>query len=219
MLWESSKMEQRYDAVLGVMRDGFTVSEVAQKFGVSRQSVHRWIARYNDGGLEALAKRSSRPATSPAQIAGHIEARILELRRHHHSWGPVRLRYQLPREGVSPLPSESSVYRALHRSGLIEESARRKKLPTYKRWERGRQMELWQMDVVGGVLLEDGTDCKILTGIDDYSRFMVCAGIMTRDQPPGVRSLGARPRELRRARRDSHRQRQDLHQSFRPHAH
>src|ERR1039458_3524559 len=36
------------------------------------------------------------------------------------------------------------------------------------------------MDVVGGVLLEDGTECKILTGIDDHSRFMVCAGIMTR---------------------------------------
>jgi hypothetical protein len=36
MLWESSKMEQRYDAVLGVIRDGFTVTEVAQKFGVVR---------------------------------------------------------------------------------------------------------------------------------------------------------------------------------------
>ena len=31
-LWESSKMEQRYDAVLGVIRDGFTVTEVAQKW-------------------------------------------------------------------------------------------------------------------------------------------------------------------------------------------
>jgi hypothetical protein len=29
-------MEQRYDAVLGVTRDGFSVTEVAQKFGASR---------------------------------------------------------------------------------------------------------------------------------------------------------------------------------------
>ena len=36
MVWESSKMEQRYDAVLGVIRDGFTVTEVAQKFGEAR---------------------------------------------------------------------------------------------------------------------------------------------------------------------------------------
>lgn len=180
MLWESSKMEQRYDAVVGVIRDGFTVTEVAQKFGVSRQSVHTWLARYEEGGLEALAERSSRPTTSPAQIEGRIEARILELRRHHPSWGAVHLRHQLQREGVTPLPSESSVYRALRRAGLIEQKARRKKIPAYKRWERGRSMELWQMDVVGGVLLEDGTECKIVTGIDDHSRFMVCAGVMTR---------------------------------------
>jgi transposase len=112
MLWELSKMEQRYDAVLGVIRDGFTVTEVAQKFGVSRQSVHTWLQRYEAGGLEALKERSSRPLTSPAQIEGRIEARILELRRHHPSWGAVHLQYQLKKEGVTPLPSESSVYRA-----------------------------------------------------------------------------------------------------------
>jgi len=180
MLWQSSKMEQRYDAVLGVIRDGFSVTEVAKKFGVSRQSVHTWLHRYEAGGLEALAERSSRPATSPAQIAGRVEARILELRRHHPNWGAVTLQYHLQKENVDPLPSESSIYRALVRAGLIEEKSRRKKLPAYTRWERGRPMELWQMDVVGGVLLEDGTECKILTGIDDHSRFMVCAGIMTR---------------------------------------
>ena len=180
MLWESSKVEQRYDAVLGVIREGFSVTEVAQKFGVSRQSVHTWMQRYEEGGFEALKDRSSRPKTSPAQIAGVIEARILELRRHHPSWGPVHLRYQLKVEGVSPLPSESTVYRALVRSGLIEEQSRRKKLPKNKRWERGRPMELWQMDVVGGVLFEDGTEGKIFDGIDDHARFITCAGIMTR---------------------------------------
>jgi transposase-like protein len=49
VLWESSKVEQRYDAVLGVIRDGFTVTEVAKKFGVSRQSVHTWIQCYEAG--------------------------------------------------------------------------------------------------------------------------------------------------------------------------
>ena len=46
-----------------------------------------------------------------------------------------------------------------------------------RRWERGGPMELWQMDVVGGVLLADGTECKVLTGIDDHSRFVVCSGV------------------------------------------
>jgi transposase len=130
-------MEQRYDAVLGVIRDGFTVTEVARKFGVSRQTVHVWLARYEEGGLEALADRSHRPVSSPAQIDAHVEARLLELRRHHPSWGQIRLEHQLMKEGFKPVPSASSIYRALKRHGLIEEKSRRKKLPTYKRWERG----------------------------------------------------------------------------------
>jgi transposase InsO family protein len=180
VLVELTKMEQRYDAVLGVIRDGYTVSEVAQAYGVSRQSIHTWLARYEEGGLPALAEQSHRPKTSPLQMAPRTEARLLELRRHHPSWGQVRLRHQLERDGVEDVPSLSGIYRALRRHNLIEPKARRKKLPTYKRWERGRPMELWQMDVVGGVLLDDGTECKVLTGVDDHSRFCVCAGIMER---------------------------------------
>jgi len=36
-------MEQRYQAVLAVVQDGWKVTEVAQRLGVSRQSVHAWI--------------------------------------------------------------------------------------------------------------------------------------------------------------------------------
>jgi hypothetical protein len=80
MLWESSKMEQRYDGVLGVIRDGFTVTEVAQKFGVSRQSVHSWMRRYEAGGLDDFAEQSSRPATSPTGARSGYRPR-LHLRR------------------------------------------------------------------------------------------------------------------------------------------
>ena len=41
-------------------------------------------------------------------------------------------------------------------------------------------MELWQIDVMGGVLLEDGTECKVITGIDDHSRFCVIAKLVHR---------------------------------------
>jgi len=180
VLVEISKVEQRYDAVLAVIRDGLTVTEVAQAFGVSRQSLYRWMVRYEQGGREALAERSHRSRSCPHQLSAAIEARVLELRRQHPGWGPIRLLHQLGREGQSDLPSHMAVYRSLVRHRLIEPRATRKKLPTYKRWERGRPMELWQMDVVGGVLLEDGTECKVLTGVDDHSRFCVCAGVMVR---------------------------------------
>ncbi|HUC37338.1 MAG TPA: IS481 family transposase [Acidimicrobiales bacterium] len=180
MLKELSKVEQRYNAVLAVIRDGMRVVEVAEKFGVHRDTVHVWLARYEAGGLTGLADRSHRPRNSPLQMSAAIEARVLELRRWRPHWGPMSIRHQLAREQAAPLPSVSGIYRALRRHGLVESQERRKRLPTYKRWERGRPMELWQMDVVGGVLLADGTECKVLTGVDDHSRFCVCAGIMVR---------------------------------------
>jgi hypothetical protein len=47
-------------------------------------------------------------------------------------------------------------------------------------------MELWQMDVVGGFVLADGTKAKVLTGIDDHSRFVVCAHVMVRESSRNV---------------------------------
>ena len=49
---EMSVTEQRYKAVLAVIADGRTVSEVASEWGVCRQTMHRWLARYEGDGLE-----------------------------------------------------------------------------------------------------------------------------------------------------------------------
>jgi transposase InsO family protein len=192
VLVELSKVEQRYQAVLAVQVDGLTVTEVAEKFGVSRQTVHSWLRRYEDGGLDGLADRSHRPVSCPHQMSAVVEARVCELRRQFPYWGPVRIAYQLGREGVEDVPSRMGIWRALVRHGLIEPGRRRKRLVEFKRWERGRPMELWQLDVVGGVLLADGTECKVLTGVDDHSRFCVAAGIMTRAVARSVCGVFAR---------------------------
>jgi transposase InsO family protein len=179
---ELSVAEQRYQAVLAVIAEGGTVSEVAGRWGVSRQSVHAWLARYEAGGLEALADRSHRPASCPHQMDPQTEAQVLELRRVHRSWGARRITFELGRLGAAPLPSESGVYRALARAGLIEPGGRRRRAEHWRRWERGAPNELWQMDVVGGFLLADGSHAKALTGVDDHSRFCVSAALMARER-------------------------------------
>jgi transposase InsO family protein len=172
--------------VLAVIAEGSTVTEVAARFGVSRKTMHAWLRRYEDGGLEALADRSHRPVSVPHQMPALVEVELARLRRVHPSWGPRRLVYELGRLGVEPLPSESGVYRALLRLGLIDPAARRPRDRKWKRWERGMAMELWQMDVVGGFLLADGRRAKALTGIDDHSRFCVSAFLMLRESARGV---------------------------------
>ncbi|GAA3473676.1 hypothetical protein GCM10018965_082290 [Nonomuraea roseola] len=178
-LVDLSVVEQRYRAVLEVQA-GVPVTEVAAKFGVSRQSVHTWLVRYRESGLAGLVDRSKRPVSSPDQIPAQVEVVVCELRRKHPRWGPIRIVHEIDRLGIEPVPSRMSVYRALVRHGLVEPGRRRRKRQDYKRWERDAPMALWQMDIVGGVLLADGTECKVVTGVDDHSRFCVIAAVVPR---------------------------------------
>jgi transposase InsO family protein len=175
VLVELGVVEQRYRAVLAVLEEGLTVTEVARRNGVARQTVHEWLARYAKGGLGGLADRSSRPGSCPHQMPAQVEARIAGLRREHPGWGPSRIRWELERAGVTPLPGRSAVYRALIRHGLVDPKKRKRRREDYRRWERGRAMQLWQMDVMGRVHLAAGQEVKIVTGIDDHARFIVCA--------------------------------------------
>jgi transposase len=185
--------EQKYQAALAVISDGRSVSGVAQQWGVSRQSVHTWQARYEADGLEGLRVRSRRPATCPHQMSGAVEAQVLELRRRQPAWGPRRILHELGRNGT--LVSRSGVYRALVRAALIDPQARQRRDEHWRRWERAEPMELWQLDTDGGFLLADGRRAKALTGVeplgaqplgDDHSRFCVSARLMTRETARGI---------------------------------
>ncbi len=180
MLVELGLVEQRYQAVLEVLNDGLTVSEVAARSGVTRQTVHRWLRRYAAQGLAGLVDHPSVPVACPHQMAPAVEAAIVDLRRLHPGWGPRTIAHRLGRDGMAPVPGRSSIYRCLVRHGLIEPQARRRKRADYKRWERARSMELWQMDIVGGVMLADGWKASIVSGIDDHSRFCVSARVVRR---------------------------------------
>jgi transposase len=144
VLVELGVVEQRYQAVLEVLNDGVPIVEVAARFGVTRQSVHRWLTRYAAHGLAGLVDGSRAPGSCPHQMPPEVEARIVAMRTEHPRWGPRTIGHWLAREGVDPVPGRSSIHRCLVRQGLITPEARKRKKGDYKRWERSRSMELWQ---------------------------------------------------------------------------
>ena len=178
--------EQRYQAVLSVIADGLSISQAAEKAGVSRQTMHAWLARYEAEGLEGLGDRSHRPASCPHQMPAEVEAAVLELRRSRPYWGPRRLVFELAKRNIAPLPSPAAAYRALLRAGMIDPADRDRRSRKWKRWERGAPMELWQLDVVGGFALADGSCAKALTGLDDHSRLCVAAKMMAAERTRAV---------------------------------
>src|SRR5690242_8316044 len=91
-----------------------------------------------------------------AQVAGDAEVTAAEMRRQHPKWGAKRIRLELLRRprGVV-VPAERTINRIPARQGLV--SLRRRKRPrdSYRRWERPGPMQLWQIDIAGGVMIAD----------------------------------------------------------------
>jgi transposase InsO family protein len=179
VLWELSVVEQRFTAVQEVL-GGMPVTVVAERYGVSRQSVHGWLRRYRAQGLAGLEDRSHRPRSCPHQASAQVEGQVCELRRQHPSWGPLRLQHELVRRGVGGVPSRAGIYRILVRHHLVEPGRRRRRKSDWRRWEREAPMQLWQLDIVGGVRLADGSEAKLVSGLDDHSRFCVIAALVPR---------------------------------------
>jgi transposase len=180
MLVELSVVEQRYHAVLEVLQARLPVVEVAERYGVSRKSVHGWVRRYQQCGLAGLTDRSHRPHHQPRQVPAEVEAAICQLRTAHPKWGPRRIAFELGRNGCpGRVPSRSTVYRVLVRNHFVMARPRKRRRQDYKRWERPAPMQLWQMDIVGGVLA-DGREYKLVSEVDDHSRFCVIATVVQR---------------------------------------
>src|SRR6201984_1788253 len=153
-----SLVEQRLDAVRAVL-DGAEVVEVAARIGVHRATLHRWVARYLTGQLGGLADRSHRPHGSPRQVAEAVEVAVAEMRREHPRWGSRRIRLEMLRKPAPRAPAglvgalEATHDRILARQGLLRARPRKRPRESYVRFERPGPMQLWQMDIVGGIRL------------------------------------------------------------------
>jgi transposase InsO family protein len=173
VIWQ---VEHRRQAVLEVL-GGAAVAEVAVRYGASKQSIYNWKSRFELAGPPGLQDRSRRPQHSPQRMPAEVESLACQLRRAYPRWGARRLVFELGRRGVHPVPVASTIHRALVRNGLVE-AQRQQHRRKYKRWQREAPMHLWQMDLVGGIYLADGREAKVLSGIDDHSRFVVIATVL-----------------------------------------
>ena len=114
--------------------------------------MHAWLGRYLAEGVAGLADRSHRPRSCPHQSADGGGA-VAEMRREHPRWGAKRIRMELlqqPPEGVV-VPSTPTVNRILVRHGLVAAAAETAAGVLSSGGSGRRPMQLWQLDIVGGV--------------------------------------------------------------------
>src|SRR5258705_13595191 len=107
MPWlETSLMDQRTQFIADYQRALQTVTELADRFDISRKTAYKWIDRYEHGGPSALPDRSRRPQSCSHETPQRIVAAVLEARRHHPRGGAKKLlrilRRKDPREAWPP---------------------------------------------------------------------------------------------------------------------
>jgi transposase InsO family protein len=161
--------------VLKIVAGELSVTEAAAEYGMSRQYLHKLLARYRDEGLEGLAARSRAPLTNPQAITSRVRDRIVQLRHTLTAAGtdagPVTIAWHLRNEGLVA-PSTSTIRRILHTAGLIAPEPRKRPRSSYVRFEAAQPNETWQSDFTHW-RLADGTDIEILNWLDDHSRYLL----------------------------------------------
>jgi len=168
-------MSKHRVVVLKIVAGQLSVTEAAEQYGLSRRQLHRLLARYREGGLEAVDPRSRRPKSNPRSTPPEVIERIIQLRgelvARGLDAGPVTIGWHLDREQL-PVPSNATIHRILTRAGLVAPEPRKRPRSSYVRFEAAQPNETWQSDFTHW-RLADGTDIEILNWLDDHSRFLL----------------------------------------------
>lgn len=194
MPWlETGSVDQRLDFLTAHRAGGYTMAELCARFGISRKTGYKWLARYDAEGRVGLRDRSRRPHTSPQRIDAAIAQLVQTARAAHPTWGPRKLlQYLAPRHPrVADWPAASTVGDLLRRVGLVP-SRRRRRPPIHPGvvpLHTTAPNDLWTLDFKGHFKTRDGRYCYPLTLVDQHTRYLLAVQGLLSTKGDGARRV------------------------------
>jgi transposase InsO family protein len=184
MPWcEMSPMEERLEFVREFDSGLFTMTELAEQYGISRKTGYKWLERYDAEGVLGLRDRSRRPHESPQATDPELLTTLVQLRRRHPLWGPKKLLTVAARqEPTAEWPCAATVSTHLKAQGLIAPRRRRRRSAPSAARERPpitAANEVWTTDFKGEFLTGDRRYCYPFTLRDGFSRFVLRCDALT----------------------------------------
>lgn len=159
----------------------YAMTELCARYGISRKTGYKWLARFEAAGRSGLADRSHAPHDCPHRIDRGVAQLIVAARRAHPSWGPRKLLDWLgPRHPELALPAISTAGDLLARRGLVKKRRRRRHHthPGVAPAVTHEPNDLWTADFKGQFKTRDGVYCYPLTVADQHTRFLLaCQGL------------------------------------------
>jgi transposase InsO family protein len=166
----------RAEFVRLALNEDANISQLCERFRISRKTGYKWLARFRCQGDLGLSDQSRRPTSCPSRTPSDIEAEVLRLRDQHPAWGGRKLHARLVALKRKNVPTPSTITAILHRHQRIDPDCVAPH--ALVRFQRDRPNELWQMDFKGHFALATGR-CHPLTVLDDHSRY--CVGLLACD--------------------------------------
>lgn len=156
----------------------YTMTELAARYRISRQTGYEWVQRYAEEGADGLKPRSHAPHHCPHRISESMAEVLLDARRKHPTWGARKLIPWLigkRPELEGQLPAASTAADLLRRRGLVE-PRRRSRSVEHKAagpLQVSAPNQVWAADYKGQFLTRDGCECYPLTATDAFSRALL----------------------------------------------
>lgn len=179
---ETRVVDERRRFIDDVHRSLLSFAELCRRYGISRKTGYKWLARWEAHGPEGLKDRRSRPYSCPWSTPAQVTEAILQVRRAHPDYGAKKVAWFLERRRPDlALPSRTTIHNILHRHGLVPKRRRR-----VRRWHPGRPATeatapnvIWTADFKGQFRTRNGRYCFPLTVQDMHSRFLLgCQGLI-----------------------------------------
>lgn len=182
MPWkETCPMDQKIQLLSDYLKDEYTITELSQNYQVSRETVYKWIKRYQERGLEGLGELSRAPLRHPNATHPEIVSQLIDTRLKHKNWGPKKIIARLEKlHPESSWPAPSTAGSILKKEGLVNARRRRQHTPPYSEpfQECRRPNDVWSIDYKGQFRMGNGRLCYPLTITDNYSRYLLgCRGL------------------------------------------
>lgn len=192
MPWlETDVIKERTRFVVDYESELFSMTELCERYGISRQTGYQLWARYQAQGLDGLQDRPRGPKSCPHKTPPQVTQALVSLRRKYPSWGPVTLLQRLERlRPELALPVASTAGEILKRHGLIEPRKRRARHrhPGRPYVEMRAPNDVWTADFKGEFLTRDHRYCYPLTIADGCSRYLLACRAQCSSAHAGARA-------------------------------
>lgn len=174
-------MEEKMRFLVEYEEQEQTMTELCQRYQVSRETGYVWLRRYRKDGVLGLCERERAALRHPNQTPAEIERLVLELRQAHMRWGPRKLKRILERdEPGRAWPAASTMGALLRREGLVVPRRKRLRTAPYTQplGHADAPNRVWCADFKGWFHTSDGQRIDPLTISDAHSRYLLrCQGV------------------------------------------